>query len=126
RAVAAQEGWGPGRGAAAPPRRYVPVGREGRPRRGRGAEEPPAAARVRLLLRPARGVIENRRELAEAELRRGGRRRGERYERVDRHRIDLAWQRIRRQIRVDPERGRLDVPLARVAAPAPPPRPVGG
>src|SRR5262249_42843355 len=63
----------PGLEAGAPAPRYVPLGLEERPRRRRGAKEPLAAARIRLLLRPAGGVIENRRELAEAELRRGGR-----------------------------------------------------
>ena len=95
---------------------HVHLGLEERARRRGGAKEHLAAARVRLLPRHARGIVEHRRELAEAELRRGRRGPGECGERVDRRRIDLARQRNRRKIRVDLERERLDVPLERVAA----------
>src|SRR4029434_6720635 len=96
--------------------RHVHLGLEEGARRRRGAKEHFAAARVRLLLRHAGGVVENRRELADAELRRGGPWPGERGERVDRLRIDLARQRNGLKVRVDLERKRLDVPLERVAA----------
>ena len=67
-ALAAPAAPPPGGAAPGAPRRHVHLGLEERARRRRGAEEHLAAARVRLLLRHARGVVEDRRELGEAHL----------------------------------------------------------
>ena len=76
--------------------RDVHLGLVERARRGRGAEEHLAAARVGLLLRHAGGVVEHRRQLAQAERRGRRRRLGERGERIDPQRVELARKRNRR------------------------------
>src|SRR2546426_5371152 len=96
--------------------RHVHLGLVERARRSRSAEENLSPTRVRLPLGHAGGVVEDRRELAQHECRATRRRAGDGGERFGRRGIELARQSERRDLRIDLERERLDVPLERVTA----------
>src|SRR5206468_1568688 len=96
--------------------RNVDFGLVERAGRRRGAKEDFAASRVRLLLGDSGAEVKERGQPFECELRGFDARAGiESAQRVHAHRVDVARKRNGREIRVDLEGKRLDVPRERVA-----------
>src|SRR2546422_2601960 len=117
REVARAEVVEPGLEPVDPAHGDIGLGLVERARRRGGAKEDLTAPGVRLLLGHPCRVVEERGEVGQGHARGGplgsGREGGEG---VDRERVDLARQRERREIRVDLEGKRLDVPGESVAA----------